>query len=237
MCTVTYLPCAGQGFVLTSNRDESISRKSSLPPSKYNINNISVFYPKDQQAEGTWIATAPNHFTLCLLNGAFQTHVHKPPYRKSRGLVLLDFFFYNSVDAYISEYDYTDIEPFTMIVLNDQRTMELFELRWDGDKLHHKRLDATLPYIWSSSTLYKKEIVEQREQWFQEWLELNPAHSPDQVLSFHHFGGNGDAYNDLVMDTKEKKTVSITSIIREEASRTIVYEDLVHKTEKRYCIY
>ena len=61
MCTVTYLPLQDNGFILTSNRDEAIVRKISLPPAKYTINNTSVFFPKDQEANGTWIATSSNN--------------------------------------------------------------------------------------------------------------------------------------------------------------------------------
>ena len=54
MCTVTYLPLENDGFILTSNRDESPMRKT-IPPKKYLENGVELAYPKDQLAGGTWI--------------------------------------------------------------------------------------------------------------------------------------------------------------------------------------
>jgi uncharacterized protein with NRDE domain len=237
MCTVTYLPLSSAGFVLTSNRDEATARKTSLPPAKYHIENHTIFYPKDTQANGTWIATSNNHFTLCLLNGAFQKHVSKPPYKRSRGLVLLDFFQYNDVNKYTSEYDFQNIEPFTLLIVKSEKKAEINELRWDGLRLHVEKKDASIPHIWSSANLYDYETILEREHWFGNWLgENNFVSEPETILSFHHFGGKGDLKNDMIIDRTKKRTVSITSIIQEEKSKTIVYEDLQNNQTKRFRI-
>ena len=238
MCTVTYLPLSPKGFVLTSNRDEALARKTSLPPAKYQIENLTVFFPKDAQANGTWIATSSNHFTLCLLNGAFQKHVSKPPYIRSRGLVLLDFFNFNEVNKYATEYNFKGIEPFTLIIIKSDQTTDLQELRWDGLKLYANKIDSTQAHIWSSANLYDSETIQERQYWFQQWLtESDYDSNPESILSFHHFGGNGDRENDMIINRKEKQTVSITSIIQEETSKTMVYEDLQNQETKRFRIY
>ncbi|MBK8845058.1 MAG: NRDE family protein [Bacteroidetes bacterium] len=238
MCTVTYLPLQKNGFILTSNRDESVTRKTALPPTKYSINGTTVFFPKDLEAQGTWIATSPTKYTLCLLNGAFEKHTHQPPYAKSRGLVLLDIFQYASCQEYASQYNFVGIEPFTLIIIcNNTDAVKLYELRWDGNHAHLKKLPIEKPAIWSSVTLYKKEVIEQREQWFHEWLKNNTIYTVQEILFFHHFAGNGAAQHNLIMDIKEKKTVSVTSIAHENLSRTIIYEDLVNKVRKRCRFY
>lgn len=89
MCTVTYLPVS-TGFVLTQNRDEAPTRSPQII-SKEKRFGTELLFPKDTKAGGTWIATARDGRTACLLNGAFEKHKHEPPYRLSRGLVLLDF--------------------------------------------------------------------------------------------------------------------------------------------------
>jgi uncharacterized protein with NRDE domain len=237
MCTVTYLPLPDNSFILTSNRDEAIVRKTALPPAKYFTNNTIVFFPKDQEAKGTWIATSFNNYTLCLLNGAFEKHQHLPPYKKSRGLVVLDFFMYNNVHNYVNNYDFSGVEPFTLIIVKGQQVLELFEFRWDGNATHLKTLNPKGAYIWSSATLYTKETIAQREQWFSEWLQKNSVYTSDEILFFHHFAGNGKAENNLIMDIEHKKTVSITCIVNEKQSRTIIYEDLINKNLKRSRIY
>src|SRR5579871_6575106 len=128
MCTVTYLPTP-TGYILTSNRDEALVRKPAEIPDSVAIGNCQVLFPRDGEAGGTWIATADNGRTVCLLNGAFTRHKHNPPYRKSRGLVVLDFFTLPNAKAFADSYDLTGIEPFTILVI--EKSM-LYELRWDG---------------------------------------------------------------------------------------------------------
>ncbi len=288
MCTVTYLPLQDNGFILTSNRDETILRKSALPPAKYTIHNKCVVFPKDQQANGTWIATSPRSYTLCLLNGAFEKHTPNTSYKKSRGLALLDFFHYANANDFIDKYDFKGIEPFTMLIIKGNNKIEfsppqpsqregaanaqaiqqkdsadgkilpfwedlggaspplrggreglnsIVELRWDGNLLHHKKTNPKHPHIWSSVTLYSKEIIVQRKKWFKEWLNKHSIYTPDEILFFHHFAGNGNKKNNLIMNRQEKQTVSITSVINENESRSIIYEDLVNKVLKRCRIY
>jgi len=77
MCTVTYLPLK-KGFILTSNRDERLLRKPSTVPQIQLINKVAVLFPRDMEANGTWMATAQNGRSVCLLNGAFEPHHHNP---------------------------------------------------------------------------------------------------------------------------------------------------------------
>lgn len=228
MCTVTYLPTSDCSFILTSNRDESPLRKPASPPEKYNIHQTEVFFPKDQQASGTWIATSLG-FSLCLLNGAFEKHEHKPPYKKSRGIVLLDFFQYKNVEKYSSEYNFNGIEPFTLIILEHISNTKIQEIRWDGKKIHSKKIDPNTPHIRSSATLYSKEIIEHRKKWFKEWLQKNPNYKTDDILSFHHFAGEGDIKNDVIMNRGIVQTLSISCIHKSASSFEMIYEDLLQK--------
>jgi len=231
MCTVTYLPQSNNSFILTSNRDEDTLRQIALPPSKYKINDVTIYYPKDPKAGGTWIATGANGFTVCLLNGAFTKHAPTNNYRKSRGLVLLDFFSFENQYDFIAQYNFTNIEPFSLIfVKHKNNKVGLCELKWDGIKAHHISHDSSLPHIWSSVTLYSKEVVNLREQWFNEWIKENDTFTKESILMFHRFGGLGSKDNDLVMKNGNKKTVSICSINKiSEVVTEITYEDLVNK--------
>ncbi len=231
MCTVTYLPQNGNRFILTSNRDEDVLRQIALPINKYKINNVQLYYPKDPNAGGTWIATGSNGFTVCLFNGAFKRHVSTGNYRKSRGLVLLDFFNYQNQYDFITQYDFTNIEPFSIVfVKHRNNNLGLCELKWDGEKTHHLNHDASLPHIWSSVTLYSEQVVKEREEWFDDWVKQNEIFTKESILMFHHFGGSGDKENDLVMNRSNKKTVSICSINKKnEVETEIVYEDVINK--------
>jgi Transport and Golgi organisation 2 len=232
MCTVTYLPLHKREFILTSNRDEDVLRKTALPVKEYLIHTRTVFFPKDPQANGTWIAYDVKGYTLCLLNGAYQAHTKKDTYKKSRGLMLLDFYLYNEPEDFANQYDFKGIEPFTLIMAyscSDTEKVLLYELKWDELKPTLIVHDSSLPQIWSSVTLYSNQIIEQRQQWFNDWLEKNDTYTNDDALFFHHFGGVGSIENDLLINRGTKKTVSVCCINKNVSHTEIIYEDLIHK--------
>jgi hypothetical protein len=239
MCTVTYLPLGENDFVLTSNRDEKTVRKPALQPGLYQVYDSLVVFPKDQQAEGTWIATSGTSFTLCLLNGAFKGHESTGNYSRSRGLMVLDFFKYNDIDRFLSEYSFDSIEPFTLLILNTSNAKpELTEVRWNGVAIFKKGIDTSKPGIWSSSTLYSSETAKEREQWFNDFLNSCKEYMGYSILDFHHFGGKGDNSNSLMMNRDDKiKTVSITSILSRENTLHITYKDVINQKtyNRRIC--
>jgi len=181
-----------------------------MPPELYDHNNIRLLYPKDAKANGTWIACTQSGNAAVLLNGAFEKHVSIPPYRKSRGLVLLDIIAQLSPRRYFIGMSLENIEPFTLVLLVSGN---LFEARWDGEKKYFIQLDSAKPYIWSSATLYSPAVAQQREQWFNEWLTATNNPTGDAVVNFHRFAGNGDAANSVLMNRADQLlTFSITCI-------------------------
>jgi len=52
MCTVTFIPQGNNNFILTSNRDEAIGRKT-LPPDFYDIEDTKMLFPRDAVAGGS----------------------------------------------------------------------------------------------------------------------------------------------------------------------------------------
>jgi hypothetical protein len=229
MCTVTYLPMPG-GYILTSNRDEALVRKPAEVPGIQTVGTCRVLFPRDGDAGGTWIATADNGRTVCLLNGAFAWHKHNPPYRKSRGLVVLDFFKTATADDFHKNYDLQGIEPFTLLIREGN---ELFELRWDGQQNFFKPLDALQPHIRCSATLYTPEVIAMREKWFAAWLEKHREFKVEDILSFHLFAGEGDEHTRIRMSIYGiVQTVSITCIQSVNDVQQMYYSDL--KGEKNY---
>jgi uncharacterized protein with NRDE domain len=228
MCTVTFIPKANQGFILTSNRDETPKRQ---PEGIYKDLEKGLIYPKEPSKGGTWICADQHNRLLCILNGAFEKHKHRPPYRRSRGLLVLDFFEYSSAQDFVDHYNFDGIEPFTLVIYEKGN---LYELRWDEKKTHFTNLDAQQAHIWSSSTLYPPQIKELRESWFNEWQLSAENPMATEILKFHQTAGNGDPENDLLMSRHGGivQTVSITQFNSEK--RTMLYLDLVNdKRAKR----
>ncbi|MEM7040173.1 MAG: NRDE family protein [Bacteroidota bacterium] len=231
MCTLTYIPLAKGDFLLTTNRDESPLRTPARVPEIRQRPLRKVMFPVDGKAGGTWIATADDRRTVCLLNGAFEPHAWGGTYRKSRGLVVLESFDYADTADFAVHYDFEGIEPFTLIGVDLGKEAPMTELRWDGAKLHRKALDPAAPQIWSAAQLYKPEVILRREQWFGEWLNglpMDKALDAATVQRFHQFGGDGDISNDMRMNRGGMvRTVSTTVIENRSGATVMHYEDLL----------
>lgn len=221
MCTLTYIPTSKDTFIWTQNRDESPLRTAQKLV--YAPNNAWV-YPQEPQSGGTWISMTKNGRVVSLLNGAFEQNQYVPSV-KSRGIMVLDFLTYTFLADFIRVYDFRDIEPFTMVVYEHN---SLWEFRWDKAQKYFKELDASKPYIWSSSTMYPQNIKDLRRVWFSDYIKQHTAPSRSSVLDFHHHAGTGDIRNDLLMDRGIVKTVSITSVEKREEALDMVYYDLIH---------
>jgi hypothetical protein len=234
MCVLTYIPTNNSGYIFTNNRDEAVARPKAIPPKKYTINGKTIFFPKDAQAGGTWIATSEN-FTVCLLNGAFENHAHKPPYRQSRGKIILDFFKFDTVDNFISNYSFEGIENFTLIILHHKDFLKICEFRWDGKQLHYASINPEEAHIWSSATLYPQEIRTEREEWFSDFRRTTPLLTREDVVDFHLHGGTGDVHNDMRMNREGKLvTQCVFQVVKENNYLSFSFHDLLSEQELLY---
>ncbi len=229
MCTVTYIPQANNSFVLTSNRDEQPGR-SPKNISTINGDDIQLVFPRDSGAGGTWIAMSDTDRTVCVLNGAFEAHQMRFDYRMSRGLMVLEFFQYAHADDFFSRFDFKGMEPFTMIICEQGA---LYELRWDEHKAHVTPLDTAGFHIWSSATLYEKAVRAKRERWFADWLQQKADTSLESILDFHQRAGDGDPWNDVIMDRGFVRTVSITNVIKASDMANMIYNDLIRSQQSQ----
>ncbi|MBT8295633.1 MAG: NRDE family protein, partial [Gramella sp.] len=111
MCTITLVPHPDSmsGFILTSNRDEAISRKT-LPPQAEIYGGSRLYFPKDEEAGGTWLGVSEQQRCICLMNGAEKPHTRKPAYRKSRGVVVKDFLSSKNLNRAFDKYNFQGIE-------------------------------------------------------------------------------------------------------------------------------
>ncbi|WPP52836.1 NRDE family protein [Catalinimonas niigatensis] len=233
MCTLTYLPTQ-DGFLFTSNRDESTAREKAVFPSFSQSKSGTLLMPLDPQGGGTWILIAENGEAACLLNGAFVNHQRTPPYRKSRGRVIVESFDYPQVDDFLEDYDFDNIEPFTLIkIARDSRQKTLHEIRWDGHLLKHNLADSSQAHIWSSVTLYDEQMRAKRKQWFEEWLSLDKEFTLQNIQDFHLHGGEGDPSVGFKMTRSGGlQTISLSSMRVKQAHTHMEYVNLLthHKS-------
>jgi uncharacterized protein with NRDE domain len=224
MCTVSFIKTDTK-IIITSNRDEMVNRPSAIAPKKYSVNGKNVIYPKDPKAGGTWFVVDKKGTVLVLLNGADEKHTIKLNYRKSRGLIVLDIIGNASPRDFWNTIDLDNIEPFTIVLFQEQ---ELFQLRWNGAKKEAIKLDTNKKHIWSSSTLYSKEIRKKRANLFQVFVEKKMMLSEVEMLDFHRHTEEGNKENGLVINrNNELKTLSITQSIIERNKVTVLHHDLI----------
>ena len=140
MCTVTFLPLTNNNFILTSNRDEQKERET-FPPKKYIEDGVEMAFPKDKTAGGTWIGASSKNRLVCLLNGAYSKHIRKNNYKKSRGILAKEMLKSANLQQFAAELDLNNIEPFTMLIVDWNNGLNLFELVWDASHKHFKKLN------------------------------------------------------------------------------------------------
>lgn len=230
MCTVTFYKSASKTIV-TSNRDEHISRPAALFPTLHHYQNKTVYFPQDPLAQGTWFAVDASGRTFVLLNGADKKHLHQPPYKRSRGLILLDLLSADVLAEAWEEINLFKIEPFTLIVITGE---ELHQLRWDEKEKSILQLDSSIPHIWSSATLYEKAAIENRKIWFNEFLESSKGTiDPDGLLNFHTGTETKDKENGLIINRNQQLlTKNITQCVIEQDRFTLKHIDLLQKKQQ-----
>jgi hypothetical protein len=228
MCTVSYLPLTKTEYILSSNRDETPLR-SDTPFVEESVKMGRIYFPKDAKG-GSWLFGSDFGWTICILNGAFIKHKHQPPYKLSRGLMGKAIFNYPSFTAFLAHFKFRGIEPFTCIMINDEK---LLEFRWDGQEKFIRTLDRNEPHIWSSSTLYPHEMQLKRKGWFQEWLSNNPVFNVENIHSLHRTGGEGDIKNDYVMNRNNIVcTTSISHLVKHKKQTLMLHYNLQNEEKQ-----
>ncbi|MFV8362232.1 NRDE family protein [Flavobacterium sp. ZT3P35] len=224
MCTVSFVQ-SNDTIIITSNRDEKTLRPSAIPPRSYTVNGKNLIFPKDPKAGGTWFVANADGVILVLLNGADEKHEVQFPYRKSRGLIVLEMISSASPKDFWNEIDLESIEPFTLVLFQNNA---LFQLRWNGKEKETVALDVNENHIWSSATLYPAAIREKRASWFHTFMDQNYEISESKMYDFHRYTEEGNDENGLVINrNNEMKTLSITQAVMKENKVSILHYDLI----------
>jgi len=227
MCTVSYYPGNGSA-IITSNRDEHVGRPHAWAPTEQVHGHTVLYYPKDPRAGGTWFCVSEHGHVFVLLNGAVEKHISRPPYRLSRGQVLLQLAASTNWLQYWQHTSMLGIEPFTVVCYTGHT---LVQLQWNGIQQTLQYLPADVPHIWSSATLYTAPVIQARAQWYARFIaEQVPGVTPESLLYFHGNTQPGDQHNGLVINRNNTMiTRSITQCVLQPGSFTLHHHDLVTK--------
>lgn len=236
MCTVTYIPIpSDKGFILTSNRDEQSIRKKALAPRIHYKHGKKLYFPKDGEANGSWICYSESGYTLCLLNGK---GIGEAPFRHSRGLILIDFFKFDNTKDFLAQYNFDQLAPFTLIIISHKDSIEMNEIKWNGLNLKNTSYNSNKSHIWSSDRLYSDDTKKLREKWFAAWMLNKEDVSTKEIVDFHTNAGDGNEAHNLVMKKGDfLQTLSVTSILHNIDNTCIFYKDLLSEKESHVRIF
>ena len=222
------LSCLLPSIAFAAEKEEQTEEKVRVVPvlrtPESNNVYVKMIFPKDELAGGTWIGASEKNTMVCLLNGGFKNHKRLSNYRHSRGVVVKDFLLSDDIFTTIQEYNLDAIEPFTVVAVDWNKDLKLYELVWDGSQKHIQELPLTA-HIWSSSTLYTDEMKQLRRNWFSDFKEHHVL-DENTMLDFHQNAGIGDANVDTLMNRGFVKTVSITQIQKNTSTLKMQYLDI-----------
>lgn len=223
MCTVTYIP-TNTGYFLTSNRDEHFNRQPAKLLDRKQLLEDGIWYPKDGGAGGSWIALKQDGTSAVPLNGAFEKHIKLLPYRLSRGLIFLSIIKQKDLLKGFMNENLEEIEPFTLIL---KTQLGLYECIWDGKQKYQQEKDPTAAHIWSSCTLYHKEVRVKREAYFENWLKLESSLNTSLISALHQSKPFSDNSENFLMKRSDGiSTVSITCLKVASEQAEINYLDI-----------
>lgn len=207
MCTVAFIPQSDQ-HVFISLRDESPQRIKAIPPTVYTTGSFQTIFPLDQTGGGTWLGINNAGSLLILLNGAFEKHVRRSNYAKSRGMIVRELLATESPVSAWQQMDLSDIEPHTLVVFQQQ---QLFHLVWDAHQSHVMQKDTSQPHVWSSATLYDQYASEKRNHDLLQ--RVKGMESNDREALLHFFQSVNDSNNGFMINREEQvKTLSMSYI-------------------------
>jgi uncharacterized protein with NRDE domain len=232
MCTLSYF--AGEGkVIITSNRDEHVNRSAAIPPKQYSLKGYQCYYPIDSQSMGTWFGLRKDGLLLILLNGGEESHLSSPPYRLSRGLILLELLGDQNPEDLWNQIDLFKIEPFTLVLYKKNR---LIQYQWNGAQKSQIQLDNTLSRIWCSSTLYNKLQCDLRAESFENLLsEKGTAISEMDILNLHAMPDNGSYSGFLLNRDGIMVTKNIIQCVIDDNGFSFYYSSL--STERNTILF
>jgi hypothetical protein len=239
MCVLTYVPIENMGFILTSNRDEKVSRLRAKPPLQINLGKHRLIAPIDAQSGGTWIGTSKD-FSLVLLNGGFVKHEVDPlGYKQSRGNIIKQYFEFYDANTFFEEFDFSGMEPFTLVIIPHDYSKKIVEIRWCSGARHFLEKNKNEAHIWSSATLYTDEAIAQRASWFYDYIQEDKHKlDPQAILDFHENGGAADPENSIFLKRSiDLRTISTTQIKFSQVEHTLNYTDFLSNKSNIYRIY
>jgi hypothetical protein len=212
MCTATWIRTQ-DGYELFCNRDESLTRKSALPPQVLNLGDTQAIAPRDGDFGGSWISVNEFGLSLCLLN------LYSVPRLSgeftSRGLLLMELAGSHSpeqVIARMAEKRLQQFQPFTLLALAvGQLAVPAVIFQWNGsERLIDRDGDRQMPL--TSSSFDSANVIESRKRCFDNRAAAAGGIDADLLFDFHRSHDPLPSAYSTCMHRADAQTVSFSQI-------------------------
>ena len=165
-----------------------------------------------------------------LISFSISAQVKSTKKKKPKGIIVKNILSADDGVFYINNFDFTVVEPFTLILVDYLDALEAYELVWDGVEKYFNKLTQE-PKIWSSSTLYTQDMKEMRKDWFSNWLNKQNGFKQENIIDFHNNDELGTSETSVKMKREFVETVSITSVKKEGSKVDISYIDVLESSK------
>ena len=208
MCTLSFIPEAN-GYLVGMNRDEQISRSSTLPPERFPIEGGYAVYPRENSG-GTWIAANSFGVTLALLNWYSVAAI--APKSQSRGEVIPKLIAgedSGSVHDALTRLPLGGTLPFRLVgFFPSERAIA--EWRWNQHKV--EQLEFTWQrHHWFSSGISDAEAERQRGEVFLR-SSPNGRSARDWLRTQHRSHKNGPGPFSICVHRNDVRSISYSEI-------------------------
>lgn len=210
MCTVTVIPL-GSGYRLLTNRDESRTRPTALPPAlQTTIGGSRALWPVDAAAGGTWVGVSPTGLGLTLLNLNLDPPPAMPTTPQSRGALIPAIIDAPTAADAIEALPRDVVEhvaPFRLVAVDPT---SIIVARWDRSSLgvEHRSLE---PVCLASSGL-GDHLVQERLPLFEE-MRAQHGLTPAMQDAYHAHTWPGREAISVMMSREDARTVSTTGVL------------------------
>ncbi len=203
MCTLSVLPSNGS-LLITMNRDESRFRPESGVNTQ-EFNGLTMVFPTDSEAGGTWFGFNSMGVSLALLN-RYQDSSKQG--MKTRGAIIpecLALGNWQAVSDHIKELDCDSYNPFDLWAFS---LTQYAQLSWNGQTATVTMGEIKDPIMHTSSSVDTDEIIEHRISKFNQCEK-----KPDSMLrNFHLFKEPGHGSRSVMMERVKTHTKSVVQL-------------------------
>ena len=114
-----------------------------------------------------------------------------------------------------------------MVVIDGLPSLKLYEFRWDGSQKHVSELESHQAHLWSSVTLYSKDVRAKRENMFFNFIGNERLITKEVVYDFHSKKYHLSCSNNNVKQYNNGlQTVSISQIEMKDDFFEMTYRDV-----------